>query len=371
MLALLAMTMIAMAQESEPSLQSLLASSRQQMGKGEFAGAKEAMTQAWKLAEALPREDKRRYETLKQFVSVLTGLGEYEEAETYLNLAIHWRETVNGQADPKVPDELMQMAHLHRLRGDFRGAMEILQRVLLMRTRANGFESVEVADLLSLQALNCIEQQENVQAVAFLRQSLLLRGKLVGDDHPTLVPDLDRMGAIQATMRSYVESESAFRRVLLIREAMLGKDDPDLLATLDGLAYALFGQKKHAEAEVVYLRLLDLWVKTSGTEHPMVAWAYDKLAILYQDQKAEEKRKAAADTANALRAILLAKGLQTEATVQVAAGNRAAAVELLKQAQQALLMKHERLEKPRKQVDDLLKEMSAPAKAKKLSGNIR
>ncbi|MBL8173510.1 MAG: tetratricopeptide repeat protein [Bryobacterales bacterium] len=364
------MALSAFPQQPEPAIESIAADARRQMAKGEFDAARQSMEQAWKLAGALPREDVRRYNTLKHFVAVLTGLAEYEEAETYLNLAIHWRETVKGPADEKIPDELMQMAHLHRLRGDFQGAMEILQRVLLMRTRTKGFESIEVADLLSLQALVCIEQQENIQAVAFLRQSLLLRGKLLGEDHPTLVPDLDRMGAMQATMRNYAESETAFRRVLLIREAMLGKDDPDLLATLDGLAYALFGQKKHPEAEAVYLRLLDLWVKTSGPEHPMVAWAYDKLAILYQDQKDESKRKPAADNANAVRAIVLGKGLLAEATTQAASGDRVAALELLKQAQQALLMKHQRLEPLRKQIDDLLKQLAAPPKTKKSAGNI-
>lgn len=365
MLVVLAMAMLAAAQQAEPDLATLLDGSRRQMAKGELAAAKETMTQAWKLAQDLPRDDVRRYDTLKQFVTVLTGLAEYEEAETYLNLAIHWRESVNGAADPKVADELFQMAHLHRLRGDYSGAMEILQRVMLMRTKSKGFESIEVADLLSLQSLICIEQQENVQAVAFLRQSLRLRGKLLGEDHPALVPDLDRLGITQATLRSYAESEAAFRRVLLIREALLGKDDPDLLATLDGLGYALFGQKKYEEAEAAYLRLLDLWVKTSGAEHPMVAWSYDKLALLYQDQKSEEKRKAAADNANAVRAIVLAKGLQSEATVQLAAGDRAAAIALLKQAQQVLQVKHERLEKPRKQVDELLREVTAPGKQKK------
>ncbi len=357
--------MVAAAQQPEPGIEALITSSRQQMSKGQYGPARETVDQAWNLAQALPASDSRRYDTLKQFVSVLTGLGEYEEAEPYLNLAIHWRESVNGPADPKLADELFQMAHLHRLRGNFNGALEILQRVMLMRTRAKGFESIDVADLLSLQSLICIEQQENIQAVAFLRQALNLRGKLLGEDHPTLVPDLDRLGATLATLRSYAESEVAFRRVLLIRESLLGKDDPDLLATLDGLGYALFGQKKYEESEAVYLRLLELWVKSSSAEHPMVAWSYDKLALLYQDWKSEEKRKAAAGNANAVRALVLAKGLLNEATIQVAAGDRLAANTLLKQAHQALLMKHERLDKIRKQIDDLAKELSSAPKPKK------
>jgi hypothetical protein len=332
------------------------------MAKGDFTAAKETMTQAWTQAQTLPRKDQRRYDTLKQFVSVLTGMAEYEEGETYLNLAIHWRETVNGASDPKVADELVQMAQLRRLRGDFSGAMETLQRVMFMRTKTKGVESIEVADLLSMQALVCIEQQDNIQAAAFLRQALRLRGKLAGEEHPSLVPDLDRLGVTQATLRSYPESEAAFRRVLLIRETILGKDDPDLLATLDGLAYALFGQKKYAESEAVYIRQLNLWVKTSSAEHPMVAWSYDKLAILYQDQKDEARRKTAADNANAIRALLLAKGLHTEATVQAAAGDRAAALALLRQAQQVLAIKHERLDKTRQQVDDLAKELAASPK---------
>lgn len=360
----LAFAMLA-AQQPEPDLDSLLSSARQQLSKGEFPEARASMDQAWKMAQTLPAEDARRYDALKAFVTVLTAVAGYEEAETYLNLAIHWRESVIGPDDPKITDELFQLAHLCRLRGDFHRALDILNRVMSSRIRAKGYESVEMADLLTLQALIYIEQEKPTEAVQSMRESLRLRGKLLGEEHPTLVPDLDRLGATLATLRRYSESETAFRRVLLLRESLLGKEDPDLLATLDGLGYALFGQKKYEEAETVYLRLLQLWIKSSGADHPMVAWSYDKLALLYQDEKAEEKRKAAAANANAIRALILVKGLLGEVTIELAAGHRPEAAALLKQAQQALLMKHERLEKIRKEVESLSKDLAAPSNPKK------
>jgi tetratricopeptide (TPR) repeat protein len=353
------------AQDAPPAIPALIAASRTSIQSGDTAGAKASMEQARKQADELPRNSPLRYDVLKQSAGIATAAGEYKEAEEFVNLAINWRETVNGKDDPKVADDLIELAQLSRLEEDYDRALVILQRVLSMRAREKGFESVDVADLLSFMSQIHLAKEDYEACAGTITSALQIREKVQGAEHPALVPDLDRLAAVFATMRSYDRSEQTFRRVLLIREALLGKVDADLLATLDGLGYALFGQKKYEEAEKVYKRLIELWTTTSGGEHPMVAIAYDKLSLLYRDAKREEDGKAAADRANTIRALVLARGLLTEATTQASNSNKPAAESLLRQALDAVKAPQPEFEKLRTSMQTLLKEMRDDATKKK------
>jgi tetratricopeptide (TPR) repeat protein len=353
------------AQEPPPAIPALITASRTAVQSGDIAAAKAAMEQARKQADELPRNSPLRYDVLKQSSGIATAAGEYKEAEEFVNLAINWRETVNGKDDPKVADDLIELAQLCRLEEDYDRSLVILQRVLSMRAREKGFETVDVADLLSFMSQIHLAKEDHEACAGTITSALGIREKVQGAEHPALVPDLDRLAAVFASMRSYDRSEQMFRRVLLIREALLGKVDADLLATLDGLGYALFGQRKYDEAEKVYKRLIELWTTTSGGEHPMVAIAYDKLALLYRDAKREEDGKAAADRANTIRALVLARGLLTEATTQAANSNKPAAESLLRQALDAIKAPQPEFEKLRTATQTFLKEMREDTPRKK------
>jgi tetratricopeptide (TPR) repeat protein len=353
------------AQEPPPTIEKLIASARASVQRDDMAGARQAMEQARKLAEELPRNSPQRYDVLKQSAGVATAAGEYKEAEEFVNLAINWRETINRE-DPKIADDLIELAQLCRLEEDYDRALVILQRVLSMRAREKGFETLDVADLLSFMAQIHLAKENYEACTGTLVSSLGIREKVQGAEHPALVPDLDRLAAVSATMRDYERSEKTFRRVLLIREALLGRTDADLLATLDGLGYALFGQRKYDEAEKVYKRLIELWTITSGADHPMVAIAYDKLALLYRDAKRDDDGKAAADQANTIRAIVLAKGLLAEATTQVAVSNKAGGESLVRQALDVVKGPQPEFEKLRTALQALLKELREDTGKKKV-----
>jgi tetratricopeptide (TPR) repeat protein len=132
--------------------------------------------------------------------------------------------------------------------------------------------------------------------------------------HPSLIPDLDRLGELYITVRAYDKAEDAYRHVLVIRETLYGKTHADLISTVDGLAYAIFGQKKYEAAEPIYQRLISLWEESVGKDHPMVAVALDKVAVFYADQKKFDQARAALERSTAIRAHFLATGLSQQAT---------------------------------------------------------
>jgi tetratricopeptide (TPR) repeat protein len=330
---------------------------------GDYERARQTLLQAWDLAQQRPAEDPVRYEVLKRLTSVRAAAGEFRDADGFLQLAINWRETVIGQADPKITDDLIVSASLCRGMKDYSRALAILGRVAVSHRQAFGLESLPIADDSSRMAQIYMEMKNIPGAISMLNSSLQIRSKLSGPLDPTLVPDLDRLAGAHIVLREYQKAEAAYRRVLVIRETLLGKDDADLIATVDGLAYSCLGQKKYEEAEPIYRRLIDLWVKSVGEDHPMVAVAYDKVAMFYLQQGKHEQAHAAKDRSVAIRAFFLAAGLSTSATARIAAGKKDEALEIYQRAVAVLAPPDSLYDAVRAELEAIVKSMETPLAA--------
>jgi tetratricopeptide (TPR) repeat protein len=316
--------------QSDPA--SLLAAGNTAYLHGEYDTARESYLQAWDLAQQLPPDDPLRYDTLKRLAAVRAAAGDFADADSYLQMAITWRENLHVTADPKLPEDLLQSVLYARAMKNYDRALLILDRVTALHRAASGLPSMPVADDFSRRAQIQMEQKKVPEAINDLKAALDMRTQLKGALDASLVADLDRLGTAQTAQRAYGEAEAVYRHALVIRESILGKEDPDLINTVDGLAYALFGQKKYDEADPVYQRLLALWIKSVGPSHPMVAVALDKIAVFYAEQKKFAEAKDATERANAIRTHSLAIGLVAAAAEQQAEGNQADALALYRRA---------------------------------------
>lgn len=315
-----------------PDPNALMAEARLQIGRGDAAAAKTTLERVWMELEKGPPEDPRRYDTLKMQSAVATLLGQYEEAEQYIQIGIAWRQTVIGRNDPKLADEYVEIAMLCYRKKDFDRGLELLKQALNRVARANSFDSVPVADIFSRMALMHLGQSKQEDAAFDLDTAVQIRAKVLGADHPALLPDLDRLGTTRISLRHYDKAEQVYRRALSIRERMLAPTDPDLIPSVEGLGYAFFGQKKYPEAESQYQRLLRLWEGSAGSEHPMVAQTLEKIAILYREQKRWDDSRPLAERALAIRALFQARGLNQEASARYLHGDRKEGEELYKRA---------------------------------------
>jgi tetratricopeptide (TPR) repeat protein len=318
------------------------------------------------LADPRPPEDPIRYDILKRLTAVRSAAGEFADADTYLQKAMLWREVTLGPDDPKITEDLLQEIALCRGMKDYFRARALVNTVLGRHIKARQYESVEVADDYSRMAQILLEEKKPEEAIDPLNSALAIRTKLGGPLDPSLVYDLDRLGAVQTALRAYDKAEEAFRHALVIRESLYGKNHPDLIGTVDGLAYACFGQKKYDEAEPIYQRLISLWESSVGSDHPMVAVALDKVAIFYAEQKKYDQAKEASDHANAIRAHFLGNGLAEQAAEQMSEGNKDAAVALYRRALTVLDPPNPIYAEMRAQIEELLNTI-APMTSKALT----
>ena len=351
-----------LAVEAQTDLEHLVQAGNASYMRGEYETARQALQQAWKLAEETAPEDPVRYDVLKRLVAVQAASGQPAEADNYLQQAITWRQNVVGQADPLILNDMIEDAALCRSMHDYDRALGILEQVRNAHIRAGEFENTVVAADFSRIAQVYLDQKKPEDAAEALTTALSILTKLNTEDHPALLPDLDRLGEVRITLRQYEMAEEVFRHALVIRERLFGKDHANLLTSVDGLAYAYFGQKKYEEAEPVYQRLLGLWQISAGKEHPMVALTLDKVAIFYREQKKWAQGQEAADRANAIRAHFLASGLAQEATERLGEDKKDEAATLYRRALAVLAPPHPIFEELRTQIEKNLTALEPPPK---------
>jgi len=345
--------------QEPPDIDALLKTAHAAYRKADYAAARKSFEEAWTAADALPTGDPKRYEILKELSGVLSASGDQDAAEKYIELAINWRENAVGREDPLIAGDLVELATICERRKDFDRAIAILQRVVGMHTKAKGnMENADVADDFSRIALVQSAQNKPEAAIPTLLAAIGIREKVLGADSPGLLPDLDRLGAAQIATRVYEEAEATFRRALMIRERIEGSQSPDLLTTLDGLAYSLFGQKKYDEAEPFYKRLLNLWLLIGNL--PMIADTNEKIAVFYREQKKWDEGTEAAANAIALRTLVSAVGLSTEATAWIAHGDKPHAIELYRKALATLDPNRKDHDGLRDQIEHVLGELDPP-----------
>jgi tetratricopeptide (TPR) repeat protein len=349
--------------QETPDIDALLKTAHAAHQKADYASARKSYEEAWAIAETLQPSDAKRYEILKELSGVLSASGDQDAAANYIELAINWRENAVGREDPLIAGDLIELAIICERKKDYDRAIAILQRVVGMHTKAHGnSENSDVADDFSRIALVQSAQNKPEAAIPTLLTAIGIREKVLGTDSPGLLPDLDRLGAAQIAARVYAFGASTFRRALVIRERIEGSQSPDLLTTLDGLAYSLFGDKQYDEAEPFYKRLLNLWLMIGNL--PMIADTDEKIAVFYREQKKWDEGTEAAANAIALRALVSAVGLSTEATAWIAHGDKAHAIELYRKALTLLDPNRKDHDGLRDQIEHVLGELDPPKATK-------
>jgi len=330
--------------------------------KGDYAGARSSLEQAWELAKEIPDSDPKRYELLKLLSRATSAGGDYQAALDWVELAVNWREVNVARDDPKLADEWIEMAVLSERLKDFSRSLELLRQAMRSHVRQFGAESVQVADDFSRIAILYLDQKQPEEAAPVLEHGIDIREKAMGAENPSILSDLDRLAAVRITLREYDKAETAFRRALVIRERLLGPMHAGLIESVEGLAYAEFGEKKYDDAEAGYKRLLGLWLfVTNDPAHPMVALTLDKLANFYRETKRWDEGTAASEKAIVARQRFRANGYLIEATARQGHGEKAEAERFLRAALGALDESRPEHAQARASIQKLLDELQAEA----------
>ena len=116
--------------------------------------------------------------------------------------------------------------------------------------------TLSVAHRLFAEATLLANQGLHDEAETRLWQTLSIREKALGLDHPDVALTLHNLGFIYNAQGRYEEAEPLLRRALVIRETVLGPQHLEVALTLNSLAFTYGVQSRYDEAEPLYERAL-------------------------------------------------------------------------------------------------------------------
>jgi tetratricopeptide (TPR) repeat protein len=129
----------ALAQDEKPAptIAELETAAQASYMKGDYEAAGISLLNAWSLAQQLGPDDPIRYDVLKRLAAVRAAVGEFADADNYLQLAISWREQNQGLDQSKLGDDMLLSVAYARGMKDFDRALAIMHAIVRLHMTAN------------------------------------------------------------------------------------------------------------------------------------------------------------------------------------------------------------------------------------------
>jgi tetratricopeptide (TPR) repeat protein len=142
-------------------------------------------------------------------------------------------------------------------------------------------ENIEFTGSLNGLALLYDSQGRYNDAEPLYLQSLDIRKRQLGNDHPDVATILNNLAGLYESQGRYNDAEPLYLQSLDIRKRQLSNDHPDVATSLNNLAQLYYSQGRYNDAEPLLLQSLDIRKRQLGNDHPHVAQSLNNLAQLY------------------------------------------------------------------------------------------
>ncbi|HEY8459767.1 MAG TPA: tetratricopeptide repeat protein, partial [Blastocatellia bacterium] len=228
---------------------------------------------ALKEAEAFGQEDPRLATSLHNAGELYVRLEKYDEAERFLQRALSIRKS----DDAETARTICALARLNYGRGNRDKAERLYRQSLAIREKVLGKDHPDVAESLSGLAL-VIASRETGKAEDMARRSLNIREKSLNSNDPAVAESLMTLVEVTMDIGKPSEIESNLQRAMAIRENALGSAHPDFAESLIKKGVFLDKRSQCQDAEGPIRRAIPILERAYGTDHPAVARANLALA---------------------------------------------------------------------------------------------
>ncbi len=182
------------------------------------------------------------------------------------------------EGEPELQVELLDsLGRIHRKRGNFEEARELLAESLAIWRRARPGDHLRLALRLNNLASLDLDLGDRTAAEARYREALRMVERLGGPESEELAVHSSNLATVLMYRGAFDEAETLYRRGLAIRQRQHGGDDPRVAASLRGLGALLHARGAPEEAEPLLRRALTLRLAAHGPEHTAVASVLDLL----------------------------------------------------------------------------------------------
>ncbi len=168
-------------------------------------------------------------------------------------------------------------------------------------TKAAALSELEESIRLSESVGELFNAGKYDEALPLAKHAIELREKILGIDHPSLVPFLSNLGEIYIAKRKFDDALPLFQRALAISENKFGAEHLNVSAPLLRLAALSFVKGHKDQAELFYQRALAIREKALGMDDVKVGDVVYSLAEFYRNTGQYKKGEPLFERAIAIR----------------------------------------------------------------------
>lgn len=225
--------------------------------------------------------------------------GEYARAEKLLADAAKQHEASGsagrealGRVQNKRAAVLLALSELQQAEPPAQQSIDVREKVL-------GKDHPDVAESAGTLASIYQARSDFAKSEPQLKRALSIREKALKEDHICVAQTVNQLANLYKEMAAYSRAEALYLRALGIRKEKLGEDSLEVAQTSADLGSLKQAMGNYGAAEPYYLRALEVRKSKLGADHPDVAETENELGGLYKLRgnypQAESRYKTALD----------------------------------------------------------------------------
>ena len=197
------------------------------------------------------------------------------------------------QDQPAVDAQLRQaLADVYRTIGLHDTAMPLQVSALATRRLVLGQEHPSTLFSIARMGVLLLEQGKLVDAELCMREALAKHRVVLGDDHPKTLECMNLIGPLLRRAGKLAEAEPYYFESLAKHRVVLGDEHSDTLVAVNNVGGLLRSQGKLAAAEPYYREALATRRRVLGEAHPDTLFSINNLGGLLRDQGKLEEAEA-------------------------------------------------------------------------------
>ena len=205
--------------------------------------------------------------------------GKLDEAEKLVRQGVELAQGASSGPDAATAQSMVALGTILNVRGKYEPARQILETAMKLQPPSVDATAQTAENLDELANTNFYEGHYDVSET-LNKQALAIDRRLFGDAHPSVVQELNNLGAIEEARGDYSAAEAYYRQALAITEAWYGTDHPETAANLTALAQVLSYEKRDQDAEPLLKRALEIQKRVNGPVSATAATTINLLGML-------------------------------------------------------------------------------------------
>ncbi|HET6323185.1 MAG TPA: CHAT domain-containing tetratricopeptide repeat protein [Planctomycetaceae bacterium] len=199
-------------------------------------------------------------------------MGEYAKARPAMKRAVEILQKSRGEDHALTCSASLNLARLYSRVGDAAKAEPLFQKTLLIeqRVRPGGLQAARVRDGMVEFYLT---RRDFPHAEQLCRDSLEIKRRVLGEQHPDFHVTLDQLGAVYRAEGRYVEARDTFEKTLKFAQQSLGDDHLFVANLLCELGNTAHDMNDDAGAAHLFTQELDVAKRLYRGDHPITARA--------------------------------------------------------------------------------------------------